>query len=274
MRSLLIPEFGFGREIDELFSSLFSMPAHDNWLPSMESYTKDGKLELRVDLPGVDPKDVEISLEATQLVIRGERKSEREEKNGYREVRYPKQDRVMQEIEKLKLHPKLFIWGERDWKRWAKVEVPSLQNVAAFNAMSPDEFLSWIENEYVSKAPSGPEDWRGKTAQLYLDEVRKKVSEVDEKELEIWKRWVLWEIERILVTPIPPAPEMPRYGIVEGKALPLPKALELTKGQLEKCEQTGTEIIMVHGPGGQVLASYPVVRATSSEQALRMMREP
>ena len=93
MRSLLIPEFGFGREIDELFSSLFSMPAHDNWLPSMESYTKDGKLELRVDLPGVDPKDVEISLEATQLVIRGERKSEREEKNGYREVRYGKFER-------------------------------------------------------------------------------------------------------------------------------------------------------------------------------------
>ena len=93
MRSLLIPEFGFGREIDELFSSLFSMPAPDKWLPSMESYTKDGKLELRVDLPGVDPKDVEISLEATQLVIRGERKSEREEKNGYREVRYGKFER-------------------------------------------------------------------------------------------------------------------------------------------------------------------------------------
>jgi HSP20 family protein len=90
MRSLLIPEFGFGREIDELFSSLFSMPAHDSWLPSMESYTKDGKLELRVDLPGVNAKDVEISLEDTQLVIRGERKSEREEKNGYREVHYGK----------------------------------------------------------------------------------------------------------------------------------------------------------------------------------------
>jgi HSP20 family protein len=93
MRRLLIPEFGFGRDIDELFSSLFSMPSHDNWLPSMESYTKDGKLELRVDLPGVNPKDVEISLEATQLVIRGERKSEREEKNGYREVRYGKFER-------------------------------------------------------------------------------------------------------------------------------------------------------------------------------------
>ena len=93
MRSVLIPEFGLGREIDELFSSLFSVPARDSWLPSMESYTKDGKLELRVDLPGVNPKDVEISLDGTQLVIRSERKSEREEKNGYREVRYGKFDR-------------------------------------------------------------------------------------------------------------------------------------------------------------------------------------
>jgi len=168
------------------------------------------------------------------------------------------------------------IWGERDWKRWAKEETSAFLNAAAFNAMDPNEFLAWIQNEYVSKAPDSTpqEDWRKKTAQLYLDETRKKVSEVDEKELEIWKRWVLWEIERILITPVPPAPEVPRYGIVGDKALPLPKALELTKGQLEKCEQTGTEIIVVHGPGGQVLASYPVVRATSSEQALRMMREP
>jgi HSP20 family protein len=93
MRSVLIPEFGLGREIDELFSSLFSVPARDSWLPSMESYTKDGNLELRVDLPGVNAKDVEISLEGTQLVIRGERKSEREEKNGYHEVRYGKFER-------------------------------------------------------------------------------------------------------------------------------------------------------------------------------------
>ena len=88
MRSLLIPDFDFGREFDELFSSMFSAPARDGWVPSVESYAKDGELELRMDLPGVDPKDVEISLDGTQLVIRGERKSAREERNGYREVRY------------------------------------------------------------------------------------------------------------------------------------------------------------------------------------------
>ena len=88
MRSLIVPELDFGRELDELFSSMFSSPPWRSWLPSAESYTKDGKIELRVDLPGVDPKEVEISLDGNTLVIRGERKSEREEKNGHREVLY------------------------------------------------------------------------------------------------------------------------------------------------------------------------------------------
>ena len=66
MRSLLIPDFDFGREFDELFSSMFSSPARDSWLPSVESHAKDGKVELRMDLPGVDPKEVEISLDGSQ----------------------------------------------------------------------------------------------------------------------------------------------------------------------------------------------------------------
>jgi HSP20 family protein len=93
MRSLLVPEFDFGREFDELFSSFFSTSPGERWLPAVESYAKDGKLEVRADLPGVDPKDVEVSLDGTELVIRGERKSEHSEKGGYREVRYGKFER-------------------------------------------------------------------------------------------------------------------------------------------------------------------------------------
>ena len=88
MRGALIPRFGFGREIDEVFGSIFGAPAQGHWMPSVESYAKDGKLEVRLDLPGVDPKDVEVLLDGTQLVIRGERKSERTDESGYREVRY------------------------------------------------------------------------------------------------------------------------------------------------------------------------------------------
>lgn len=160
------------------------------------------------------------------------------------------------------------IWGERDWKRWAKEERQSQENARSLDSMSQEEFLSWLETEYIKKAPSGPEDWRGKAAWLYLDQARKKVDFVNNEELELWKRWVLWEIERILVTPIPPPPELPRYGIVGSEAFPLPEALEMTKGRLEKCEPTGSEIIAVRGPTGEMLASYPVVRANTAAEAL------
>lgn len=168
------------------------------------------------------------------------------------------------------------IWSERDWKRWAKEEHASLKNAEAIRAMSPADFLSWLQQEYVSRAPaSGPEDWRGKAAQLYLQEAGKKVSFVNEEEMELWKRWILWEIERILVAPVPPAPELPRYGIVNGKALPLPKALsEIGGGAVEKCHDTGDEMIVVRGPTGEVLASYQVVRANSEEEALAQVDLP
>jgi hypothetical protein len=167
------------------------------------------------------------------------------------------------------------IWSERDWKRWAKEEAVSIQNAQSLRSMSKEEFLAWLNQTYVSKAPvSGPEGWRAQAAKLYLDEAAKKVSFVDEEEFEIWKRWILWEIERILITPIPPPPELPRYGIVEKTALPLPKALEATKGRVEKCERTGSEIIVVKGPTGKIFASYPIVKAASAEEALRMMNEP
>lgn len=161
------------------------------------------------------------------------------------------------------------IWGERDWKRWAKEEHASQEIPETLRAMSPEAFLSWIEDEYVSVAPtSGPEDWRGKAARLYLDAAGKKVSFVNHEEMEMWKRWVLWEIERILITPIPPAPELPRYGIVDGEALPLPHALERTKGSIAKDPYTGAETIVIRGPAGDVRMSYPVVRAQSAEEAL------
>lgn len=164
------------------------------------------------------------------------------------------------------------IWSERDWKRWAKEEAASLQNAESLRSMSPQDFLAWLDSTYVSKAStSGPEGWRAQTAKLYLDEAGKTVSFVDEQEMEMWKRWVLWEIERIMVAPIPPPPELPRYGIVGKEAFPLPEALKITKGRVEKCAQNGSEIIVVQGPTGEVLASYPVVKAKNAEDALRML---
>ena len=45
-----------------------------SYLPSMESYVKDNNMHLRAEIPGVDPKDVDISLKDGHLCVTGERK--------------------------------------------------------------------------------------------------------------------------------------------------------------------------------------------------------
>lgn len=78
------------RDIDELFDRFFSfnregIPSLSAWMPAMETFTKDGQYIIRLDLPGVDPKDVEISALENRLTIRGERKASKEaDRNGYR----------------------------------------------------------------------------------------------------------------------------------------------------------------------------------------------
>ena len=52
--------------------------------PKIDSYVEDQSLHIKADLPGVDPKDVEIALDGNRLTVKGERKAENEEKNsGY-----------------------------------------------------------------------------------------------------------------------------------------------------------------------------------------------
>lgn len=61
------------------------------WMPSIESFMKEGKLFIKAELPGVDAKDLELSVTETELVIKGERRSEKDEKEKdytYREISY------------------------------------------------------------------------------------------------------------------------------------------------------------------------------------------
>ncbi|HWP23717.1 MAG TPA: Hsp20/alpha crystallin family protein [Candidatus Binatia bacterium] len=91
------------RDIDELFDRFFSfnredVPALAAWVPAMESFTKDGRYIIRVDLPGVDPKDVEVSVLENRLTIRGERKASKEgDREGYHytETSYGKFERSL-----------------------------------------------------------------------------------------------------------------------------------------------------------------------------------
>jgi HSP20 family protein len=51
-----------------------------SWAPSVDIYEQDGNIVLKAELPGVDPKDVDIRLENNVLTLRGERKLDTEVK--------------------------------------------------------------------------------------------------------------------------------------------------------------------------------------------------
>jgi HSP20 family protein len=52
------------------------------WAPTMDVLSRDGDLVIRAELPGVDPeRDIDITVQNGTLVIRGERKQERRDKD-------------------------------------------------------------------------------------------------------------------------------------------------------------------------------------------------
>lgn len=82
----LFPEFS------ELFSGFPSFsglrPAFDTRLMRLEDEMKDGRYQVRAEIPGVDPaKDIDITLRDGQLTIKAER-SEKKEFDGRSEFSY------------------------------------------------------------------------------------------------------------------------------------------------------------------------------------------
>jgi HSP20 family protein len=78
-----------GREIDFLFDRFglertFVEPAETVWTPDVEMFRRDNTIVVRADVPGMTKDDVTIEVTDGQLVLRGERKQEKEEKKeGY-----------------------------------------------------------------------------------------------------------------------------------------------------------------------------------------------
>jgi len=57
------------------------------WAPAVDIVETESEIVLKADLPGVDPKDVEINIENDTLSLRGERKYEKDVKEkGYRRL--------------------------------------------------------------------------------------------------------------------------------------------------------------------------------------------
>jgi HSP20 family protein len=73
------------REMDLLWDSfLEGRPSSrarlkGEWLPSLDVAETKGDLVIKADLPGMGPKDIEISLNEGVLTIKGEKKQEKEE---------------------------------------------------------------------------------------------------------------------------------------------------------------------------------------------------
>ena len=76
------------REMNQLFSRFFGEGEQEgnrwqqspsaSYVPQIESWVRDNTLCVKADLPGVDPKDVEVEVEGNRLTLRGQRKVEHE----------------------------------------------------------------------------------------------------------------------------------------------------------------------------------------------------
>jgi HSP20 family protein len=64
-------------DFDRLIGRAFS---RDAWMPALDVRESDDRFEVKVDLPGLDPKDVNVTFEDGMLTIGGKRQFESEDK--------------------------------------------------------------------------------------------------------------------------------------------------------------------------------------------------
>jgi len=83
-RDLLATEREFDRLFREAFSPLFGQREGEfstrAWAPAVDIFETENSIVLKAELPGVDPKDVEVRVEDNTLYLKGERKFENETK--------------------------------------------------------------------------------------------------------------------------------------------------------------------------------------------------
>jgi HSP20 family protein len=74
------------REMDRLWDSFFEGGLRRRteeaveWLPSLDIAETKNEIVVKAEVPGMDPKDIDISLSGGVLTIKGEKKQEKEEK--------------------------------------------------------------------------------------------------------------------------------------------------------------------------------------------------
>jgi HSP20 family protein len=76
-------KFHFHHPVEDLFPRFFDgatdeapQPAAEPWLPATEGRIEDGTYVIQFALPGVDPKEVNVSFMDNLLTVKGERKAD------------------------------------------------------------------------------------------------------------------------------------------------------------------------------------------------------
>lgn len=90
------------QSMDRLFEDVFTRrlrtAAPPVWQPAVEIFETENEVVVKAELPGIDPKNVTVTVTAEGLTIKGEAKIEQEEKgrNYYRrELRYGTYERTI-----------------------------------------------------------------------------------------------------------------------------------------------------------------------------------
>jgi len=68
------------RELENMFDDDFLMPIAKRFGPAIDIYEDGDNVVAEASLPGVDPKDVDVTVENDILTIQGQSKSEQEQK--------------------------------------------------------------------------------------------------------------------------------------------------------------------------------------------------
>ena len=85
----------FQREMNSVLGRRYGLPRGDHdtevvtsdWVPAVDVKEEDNRFVIYVDVPGVEARDIEVTMEKGVLSIRGERKHEStEEHEGYKRI--------------------------------------------------------------------------------------------------------------------------------------------------------------------------------------------
>ncbi len=85
----------FQTEVNQLFESRLgdlqegdsSSVVTSGWRPAVDIKEEENRFVIRADVPGVDPKDIEVTMEDGVLTLKGERSTQTEaEREGYKRI--------------------------------------------------------------------------------------------------------------------------------------------------------------------------------------------